>query len=108
MTEANPSISVRHTEPRDIKGIVELCQRVYPDTPPWRPEQLHSHLRFFPEGQFVAVQGSEQWVVGMAAARGDVEGTAFVHSCRSASWGRWQLTRVGSMPHPEGATATFG
>jgi ribosomal protein S18 acetylase RimI-like enzyme len=68
MTGANPSISVRHTEPRDITGIVELCQRVYPDTPPWRPEQLHSHLRVFPEGQFVAVQGPEQRVVGMAAS----------------------------------------
>jgi ribosomal protein S18 acetylase RimI-like enzyme len=67
MTEANPAISIRHTQPRDIEGIVELCLRVYPDTPPWQPEQLHSHLRVFPEGQFVAVVGPEQRVVGMAA-----------------------------------------
>jgi hypothetical protein len=40
---------------------------VYPDTPPWRSDQLSSHLRVFPEGQFVAVQGPEERVVGMAA-----------------------------------------
>jgi hypothetical protein len=67
MTETNSAINIRHTEPRDIEGIVELCQRVYPDSPPWRPDQLHSHLRVFPEGQFVAVQGPEQRVVVMAA-----------------------------------------
>jgi hypothetical protein len=42
MTEANLPVSLRHTEPRDIKGIVELCQRVYPDTPPWRPARLRA------------------------------------------------------------------
>jgi ribosomal protein S18 acetylase RimI-like enzyme len=68
MTEANPSISIRHTQPRDIEGIVELCRRVYPDTPPWHPDQLHSHLQIFPEGQFVAVIGPEQRVAGMGAS----------------------------------------
>ncbi len=67
MSETTPSLSIRHTEPRDVPGIVALCQRVYPDTPPWRPDQLHSHLQVFPEGQFVAVEGVEQRVVGMAA-----------------------------------------
>jgi ribosomal protein S18 acetylase RimI-like enzyme len=68
MTDAVPTIGIRHTEPRDVAGIIELCQRVYPDdTQPWTSEQLHSHLRVFPEGQFVAVVGPEQRVVGMAA-----------------------------------------
>jgi hypothetical protein len=39
---------------------------VYPDTPPWRPEQLRSHLHVVPEGQFVAVLGPEERVNGMA------------------------------------------
>ena len=68
MTETNPQISARHTQPRDVAGIIELCQRVYPDTPPWRPEQLYSHLRVFPEGQLVAVVGPEERVVGMGAS----------------------------------------
>ena len=68
MTETTQPFGIRHTEPRDVAGIVELCQRVYPDTPPWRPDQLHSHLRVFPEGQFVAVVGLEERVVGMAAS----------------------------------------
>jgi ribosomal protein S18 acetylase RimI-like enzyme len=67
-TEASPQISIRHTQPRDVAGIVELCQRVYPDTPPWRPDQLQSHLRIFPEGQFVAVVGPTEQVVGMGAS----------------------------------------
>jgi ribosomal protein S18 acetylase RimI-like enzyme len=67
MSETTPSLTIRHTQPRDIPGIVALCQRVYPDTPPWRPDQLHSHLRVFPEGQFVAVEDVEQRVVGMGA-----------------------------------------
>jgi ribosomal protein S18 acetylase RimI-like enzyme len=68
MTESSPHIGIRHTEPRDVAGIVELCERVYPDTPPWRPDQLYSHLRVFPEGQFVAVQGPTERVVGMGAS----------------------------------------
>jgi ribosomal protein S18 acetylase RimI-like enzyme len=67
-SETSPQLSIRHTQPRDVAGIVALCQRVYPDTPPWRPEQLHSHLRVFPEGQFVAVEGPEERVVGMGAS----------------------------------------
>jgi ribosomal protein S18 acetylase RimI-like enzyme len=67
MAESMPHIGIRHTQPRDFAGIVELCQRVYPETPPWRPDQLRSHLHVFPEGQFVAVLGPEERVVGMAA-----------------------------------------
>jgi hypothetical protein len=59
---------VRNTEPRDFAGIADLCQRTYPDTPPWNDEQLSSHLRVFPDGQFVAVFGPEEKVVGMCAS----------------------------------------
>src|SRR5215469_3557907 len=61
-------VVVRNTEPRDFAGIADLCLRIYPDTPPWTAEQLSSHLRVFPEGQFVAVYGAEQKVVGMCAS----------------------------------------
>ena len=59
---------MRNTEPRDFDGITDLCRRTYPDTPPWNAEQLSSHLRLFPEGQFVAVHGPEEKVVGMCAS----------------------------------------
>lgn len=61
-------IIVRSTAARDFAAIADLCRRTYPDTPPWTPEQLASHLRLFPEGQFVAVKGAAQELVGMAAS----------------------------------------
>ena len=61
-------VLVRNTTPRDFAGITELCRRIYPETPPWNAEQLSSHLRLFPDGQFVAVHGDAQVVVGMSAS----------------------------------------
>jgi ribosomal protein S18 acetylase RimI-like enzyme len=63
-----PKIITRSTQPRDFAGITEMCLAVYPETRPWREEQLASHLRVFPEGQFVAVEEDTQRVVGMAAS----------------------------------------
>ena len=67
-TEQAQPVHVRNTQPRDFAGITDLCRRIYPDTPPWSAEQLSSHLRVFPEGQFVAVYGPEEAVVGMCAS----------------------------------------
>lgn len=61
-------VVVRNTEPRDFDGIADLCKRIYPETAPWNAAQLSSHLGLFPEGQFVAVFGPEQKVVGMCAS----------------------------------------
>jgi ribosomal protein S18 acetylase RimI-like enzyme len=61
-------VTTRNTLPRDFDGISDLCKRVYPDTSPWNSEQLSSHLRLFPQGQFVSVTVTEQKVVGMAAS----------------------------------------
>jgi ribosomal protein S18 acetylase RimI-like enzyme len=61
-------VHVRNTEPRDFTAIADLCQRIYPDTPPWTAEQLASHLRVFPEGQFVAVHGPTEVLAGMCAS----------------------------------------
>ncbi len=68
MADPTPQVYVRNTTPGDFKGITELCKRIYPDTAPWNAEQLSSHLRLFPQGQFVAVYGLDETVVGMAAS----------------------------------------
>lgn len=61
------SVRVRQTTSDDFSAIEDLCRRVYPDVPPWGPAQLASHLRVFPEGQFVAVEASSGRLLGMAA-----------------------------------------
>ncbi len=45
-----------------------MCGEVYTSGAPWNEDQLASHLRVFPEGQFVAVDETSQRVVGMAAS----------------------------------------
>jgi ribosomal protein S18 acetylase RimI-like enzyme len=67
-SQPQPGVLVRNTLPRDFDGISDLCLRTYPDTSPWNAEQLSSHLRVFAEGQFVAVFGPEEKVVGMCAS----------------------------------------
>jgi GNAT superfamily N-acetyltransferase len=59
---------VRNTRPEDFGGITELSGLVYADSPPWGDTQLGSHLRVFPEGQFVAVERATGHLVGMAAS----------------------------------------
>jgi ribosomal protein S18 acetylase RimI-like enzyme len=61
-------VNVRNTRREDIPAIIDLCRRVYPDSPPWNETQLASHLKMFPEGQFVAVRSSTGRLVGMAAS----------------------------------------
>jgi GNAT superfamily N-acetyltransferase len=62
----NP-IVVTNTRPYHFGAIVNLTRRVYENAAPWIFDQLESHLRHFPEGQFVAVHASGR-VVGMAAS----------------------------------------
>lgn len=61
-------IVVRNTRPEDFPGIIALTRQVYPGTPSWSVEQLSSHLKMFPEGQFVAVEEASGRVVGMSAS----------------------------------------
>jgi GNAT superfamily N-acetyltransferase len=61
-------ITVRNTQPADFPGIVSLCEEVYRPAAPWHEDQLKSHLRVFPEGQFVAIDEGSQQVVGMSAS----------------------------------------
>lgn len=59
-------VQIRNTRAEDFAGVIEVTRSVYPTTPPWTIAQLTSHLTVFPEGQFVAVDGTR--VVGMAAS----------------------------------------
>jgi len=61
-------VRVRNMQFRDFSGIGDLCRRVYPETSPWNPEQLESDLHMFAEGQFVAVTGADERVVGMCSS----------------------------------------
>lgn len=61
------SVRVRQTTPNDFDAIGDLCRRVYPTAPPWGAEQLASHIRVFPEGQFTAEEVSSGRLLGMAA-----------------------------------------
>ena len=63
-------VKVRNTTQEDIPKIVELQKESFPYLARygniWRPEELQSHLRVFPEGQFVAVE-PDGTVVGSAS-----------------------------------------
>jgi len=59
---------VRNAAPEDFEHIIELSRLVYPGSRPWRPDQLASHLRVFPEGQLVAVERSTGSVLGLASS----------------------------------------
>ena len=59
-------IYVRNTRVEDFDAVIALTRRVYPASQPWNRDQLASHLKVFPAGQFVAVDGLR--VVGMAAS----------------------------------------
>lgn len=69
MRKINASdILVRNTRPDDIPEIQSMCGVVYAASLPWSRDQLLSHQRIFPEGQFVAVQQSTGRVLGMSAS----------------------------------------
>ena len=61
-------VAVRNTRPEDFAAIIELTRRLYPDAKPWSETQLASHLKVFPEGQFVSVDVESGRVSGMAAS----------------------------------------
>jgi len=68
MSAVKEEIIVRNTAPNDFAGIIEMTHVVYPGSVPWNLEQLGSHLKVFPEGQFVAVDAVTGRVAGMAAS----------------------------------------
>ncbi len=62
---------VRNTLPEDIPKIVNLQKESFPYLARygniWHPEELESHVRIFPQGQFVAVE-PDGTVVGSASS----------------------------------------
>ena len=68
MKTVDSGIRVRTTRSEDFPSIIELTGVVYPGSPPWNQDQLASHLRVFPEGQFVALDSATGEVVGAAAS----------------------------------------
>jgi GNAT superfamily N-acetyltransferase len=68
VTQGDERIIVRNMGPEDFAAIRALTVLVYPASPPWNDMQLGSHLKVFPEGQFVAVDTDADEVVGMAAS----------------------------------------
>jgi len=59
-TQNPPEVMIRNTLPADIPKIVGLQKESFPFLARygniWHPEELQSHLRIFPQGQFVAVE----------------------------------------------------
>jgi GNAT superfamily N-acetyltransferase len=68
MTRQPIAVETRNTRREDFPEIIALSRKVYPQSKPWRDDQLASHLRIFPEGQFVAVEKATGQVLGMAAS----------------------------------------
>lgn len=84
--------------------MIALCERVYPGTPPWRADQLASHLRQFPEGQFVVVESATGRVVGMESSlvvRWD--DYAF-----DANWREWTAGGTFTNHDPESGRTLYG
>ncbi len=63
-------VTVRNTRPDDIPKIIDLQKESFPYLARygniWHTEELESHLRIFPKGQFVAVE-PDGMVVGSAS-----------------------------------------
>ncbi len=59
-TQNPPQVMIRNTLPTDIPKVVGLQKESFPFLARygniWHPEELQSHLRIFPQGQFVAVE----------------------------------------------------
>lgn len=62
------NIIVRNIEPADFPAIIAMTKELYPDSGGWSVDQLNSHLKWFPEGQFVAVDSKSNSVVGYSAS----------------------------------------
>jgi hypothetical protein len=63
-------VTVRNTRREDIPKIVDLQKESFPYLARygniWHPEELESHLRIFPQGQFVTVE-PDGTIVGSAS-----------------------------------------
>ena len=58
---------IRLMADRDVGDLIEICRLVYPDEPPYAPEQLLEHRKVFAEGQFIAEHVPSGKAVGVQA-----------------------------------------
>jgi predicted amidohydrolase/GNAT superfamily N-acetyltransferase len=65
-TQPRPRLIVRQAVAQDIDAIIALGRKIYPDFPPYSRANVQGQISEFPEGQLVAVYGSE--IVGHAAS----------------------------------------
>ena len=87
---------IRRMTPDDFDGVVALQRACFPEPFPldslWQPEHLESHLRIFPEGQWVATR-----------ANGSVVGSATNMRQSAANWEShldWETATGGlDLPH---------
>jgi ribosomal protein S18 acetylase RimI-like enzyme len=70
MVESTGEITVRIVTEKDIPGIIRLQQESFPhmakDGTVWKEQHLKSHIKIFPEGQFVAE--FERIIVGSSSS----------------------------------------
>lgn len=59
-----PNYRIRLADPSDFDAIIEICRTVYPTDTPYTQEELEDHCQVFPQGQWVAVCGDANMVVG--------------------------------------------
>ena len=60
--------AIRNLTPSDFSRVTALSLKIYPDARPWEADQLSSHLRVFPEGQFAVEETGSGRVVAYAAS----------------------------------------
>lgn len=53
LSQFEKKLAVRNLQDKDIEAILKLQAICFPNMEPWKREHLESHLRHFPEGQFV-------------------------------------------------------
>jgi len=61
------AFTVRQMTLGDVPAVIALQLRAFPGLPPWKTEQLQSHLEVFPEGQLVVEDASGR-IVGSASS----------------------------------------
>jgi len=84
--------------------MIEVCRRVYPDARPWTEAQLASHLRVFPDGQFVVEEIDTGRLVGMAASLVVRWDDYDFH----AGWREWTAGGFFTNHDPEGGRTLYG
>ena len=64
-TTGRKRLDVRNAVPSDVRAIIRLIDRVYPDMPSYAPAMVRGQINNFPEGCFVALYDNR--VVGYCA-----------------------------------------